>query len=475
MNISSLTPKIEKSEIVDFDENLKNSVSKKLSPDLKKSITLVLMGNFMEYFDLMLGVHLSIVLNHVFLPQDTGYEHILRPMTFLMPLCMRPIAALVWGYIGDEYGRKIVLITTMMFMSICCIFLTFLPTYAQWGITSTLCFFLIRSIQSIMASGENGSADVYIAEMVPAPRSYFMATIVECTCSLGGLFACLVSSLSLLIDPVMGWKIAFVVGATIAVLGSYARKDLKETTEFLDFTYQKENKKKKNDNKEEHKTDNNGEYIFRNIFSEGLVFTYVGMFFYVQFAYLPSILEKKFGWTTSMILINSTCLLLLSIIYEFTVGLISLKIDPRKITKTLYVSGIICCLFFSTQSWLLSSAAAIIFLQAFFYIFAVGCLPLTPILIKSYPTRHRLKCHMWGLAIFKVISFVLTAFVCEKLNNINLLLLVMAGAAGISLAGVYLFKAYDDGMTKEERQNHHFKLDSITENSFFKWQKNRNH
>ena len=304
MNISSLTPKIEKSEIVDFDENLKNSVSKKLSPDLKKSITLVLMGNFMEYFDLMLGVHLSIVLNHVFLPQDTGYEHILRPMTFLMPLCMRPIAALVWGYIGDEYGRKIVLITTMMFMSICCIFLTFLPTYAQWGITSTLCFFLIRSIQSIIASGENGSADVYIAEMVPAPRSYFMATIVECTCSLGGLFACLVSSLSLLIDPVMGWKIAFVVGATIAVLGSYARKDLKETTEFLDFTYQKENKKKKNDNKEEHKTDNNGEYIFRNIFSEGLVFTYVGMFFYVQFAYLPSILEKKFGWTTSMILLK---------------------------------------------------------------------------------------------------------------------------------------------------------------------------
>lgn len=422
----------------------------------------------MEYFDLMLGVHLSIVLNHVFLPQDTGYEHILRPMTFLMPLCMRPIAALVWGYIGDEYGRKIVLITTMMFMSICCIFLTFLPTYAQWGITSTLCFFLIRSIQSIMASGENGSADVYIAEMVPAPRSYFMSTIVECTCSLGGLFACLIGSLSLLIDPVMGWKIAFVIGATIAVLGSYARKDLKETTEFLDFAYQKAQKKQKDS------ADTKEKYIFRNILSEGLIFTYVGMFFYVQFAYLPSILEKKFGWTTSMILINSTCLLLLSIVYEFTVGLISLRINPKKITKILYITGIACCLFFSTQSWLLSSAASIIFLQAFFYIFAVGCLPLTPILIKSYPTRHRLKCHMWGLAFFKVISFILTAFVCEKLDNINLLLLVMAAAAGVSLSGVYLFKAYDNGMTKEEKEKSQTKSDAIAEDSFFKWQKSKN-
>lgn len=88
MQAPSLTPKTKETDIIDadhinFDENLKNIASTKLSPDLKKSITLVLMGNFMEYFDLMLGVHLSIVLNHVFLPQDTGYEHILRPMTFL--------------------------------------------------------------------------------------------------------------------------------------------------------------------------------------------------------------------------------------------------------------------------------------------------------------------------------------------------------------------------------------------------------
>jgi len=207
-------------------------VSVKVPTQFKKSIALILMGNFMEYFDLMLGVHLAIILNKVFLPQDTGYEYILRPMTFLMPLCMRPIAALIWGHIGDNYGRKIVLITTMMFMSVCCIFMTFLPTYAQWGITSTICFFVIRSIQSVMACGENGSAEVYITEIVPAPRSYFLATLVECTCSLGGMFACLIASLSLMIDPVFGWRIAFVIGATIAVLGSYARKDLKKPLSF---------------------------------------------------------------------------------------------------------------------------------------------------------------------------------------------------------------------------------------------------
>jgi predicted tellurium resistance membrane protein TerC len=156
------------------------------------------------------------------------------------------------------------------------------------------------------------------------------------------------------------------------------------------------------------------------------------------------------------------------------VGLVSLKIDPRKITKTLYIAGIVCCLFFSTQFWLLSSAASIIFLQAFFYIFAVGAIPLTPILVKSYPTRHRLKCHMWGLSLVKIISLVLTAVVCEKLDNINLLLLFMAGAAAISLAGVYLFKAYDEGMTTKEKHDSEFKKGSISEDSLFTWQKTRN-
>lgn len=433
-----------------------------LSAPLKKSIALVLMGNFMEYFDLMLGVHLAIVLNKVFLPQDTGYEHILRPMTFLMPLCVRPIGALVWGYVGDNYGRKIVLITTMMFMSVCCIFITFLPTYAKWGITSTICFFIIRSIQSIMASGENGSADVYVAEIVPAPKSYFLATIVECTCSLGGLFACLVGSISMLIDPVTGWRIAFIIGATIAVMGSYARKDLKETPEFLNFVYKKKNKQKGGDNRTK--------YIFRNILSEGLAHTYVGMFFYVQFAYLPSILEKQFGWSTSKILLNSTCLLLISIIYEVGAGLLALRIDPRKTLKTLYILGIIFCLFFSTQSWLLSSVISVIFMQAFFYIFAVGVLPVIPIFIKSYPMKHRLKSHMWGLVLVKIISYLLTAFVCEKFDNINILLLVMAGAAAVSLLGAYLFKSFDD-VTEEEKQNHHQNNGAIVAKAYSKWQK----
>jgi predicted tellurium resistance membrane protein TerC len=112
-------------------------------------------------------------------------------------------------------------------------------------------------------------------------------------------------------------------------------------------------------------------------------------------------------------------------------------------------------------------------MQSFFYIFAIGVLPAIPIFVKSYPIEHRLKSHMWGLVLAKVTAYLLTAYVCVKFDNINILLLIMAGAAAVSLFGVYLFKAYDDGMTDEEKLKYHNLNQAITANTYNTWQKER--
>jgi hypothetical protein len=112
----------------------------------------------------------------------------------------------------------------------------------------------------------------------------------------------------------------------------------------------------------------------------------------------------------------------------------------------------------------------VIFIQAFFYVFAVGIIPVVPIFVKSYPINHRLKSHMWGLVLVEVISFVLTAFVCEKFDNINILLLVMAGAATVSLIGAYSFKAFEDNETEPKKLCSELKHD-VTIKDYFQWQK----
>lgn len=109
------------------------------------------------------------------------------------------------------------------------------------------------------------------------------------------------------------------------------------------------------------------------------------------------------------------------------------------------------------------------FYASIFYIFAIGVLPVIPIFIKSYPVRNRLKSHMWGLVFAKVIAYILTAFVCEKFNNINILLLIMAGAAGVSLIGACLFKAYDEDMSETEKMQYYNGISK----TYSKWQKER--
>jgi MFS family permease len=117
-------------------------------------------------------VHLAIVLNKVFLPQDTGYEHILRPMTFLMPLCVRPIGALVWGYVGDNMGRKATVVITTIMMSVSCVIMANVPTYAQIGISAAWIVTVCRVIQGLSSMGEIVGAEIYLTETVEIPARY---------------------------------------------------------------------------------------------------------------------------------------------------------------------------------------------------------------------------------------------------------------------------------------------------------------
>jgi len=406
---------------------------------IRKSIYLVLLGNFMEYWDLMLGVHMSSVLSKVFLPVDDEYSAITRAATFVMPLCLRPIATVFWGWYGDKHGRVKILSYTMVFTASCCFLLTILPSYAQWGMASMICFFLLRGIQSVMATGENGAADVYITELVKAPQGYFVASLVEVSCTLGGFFACLVAALSMFIDPLTGWKIAFGIGSTFAFLGAYIRKNLKETSDFIAFSEKREADFKKIVLKQTETLKNS--YVIRNIASCALIHVYVGMFFYVKFAFFTSVLEESFGLSSGWILINSACLLLLSAVLEFGIGLLSLRVHPMKIVKVLHFCGIVFCLLFSMLPNLQSSIQMVIFLQAFFYIFALGVLPTLPNYIKTYSINKRMKSHMGALTISKTIIYLFTAYICVLISDISVILLIMAGAATVSFLGAFLFKA----------------------------------
>src|ERR1700676_3053911 len=106
-----------------------------LNREQKEALGLLQIGTFLEYFDLMLYVHMAVLLNDIFFPKtDPHTASLLSAFAFCSTYVFRPIGALIFGWMGDNIGRKSTIIFTTVMMSFSCLIMANLPTYAQIGI-----------------------------------------------------------------------------------------------------------------------------------------------------------------------------------------------------------------------------------------------------------------------------------------------------------------------------------------------------
>ena len=136
--------------------------------------------------DLMLYVHMAVLLNELFFPKtDPFTASLLAAFAFCSTYLLRPFAALVFGYIGDHIGRKATVVITTGIMSISCLVMANLPTYAQIGIGASWAITICRIIQGMSSMGEMIGAELYISELVPLPMRYSTVSIIAVCSSLG--------------------------------------------------------------------------------------------------------------------------------------------------------------------------------------------------------------------------------------------------------------------------------------------------
>ena len=209
------------------------STQTSLTKEQKQAIGILSIGTFLEYFDLMLYVHMAVLLNELFFPKtDPFTTSLIAAFSFWSTYLLRPVGALLFGYIGDNIGRKQTIVITTFMMALSSFTMFLLPTYAQIGITATWLVTICRMVQGVSSLGEFVGAQLYIAELIKAPRRYFaVATIVQFTTL--GTFAAL-GVATLILKYSLNWRYVFLFGAGIALIGSVARTALRETPEFLE-------------------------------------------------------------------------------------------------------------------------------------------------------------------------------------------------------------------------------------------------
>lgn len=201
----------------------------------RKVVISGMLGNGLEWYDYALYGQLSFVFAEIFFPSnDPSISLIMTYLTFAVGFVFRPLGAVIFGRIGDRYGRKKALVASMMLMAGATGCLGLLPTYASIGIAAPILLVLIRIIQGLSLGGAFSGSMSYVVEHAPADKRARMGSVTVLSLVVGFLMGSLVATLvSSAMSPEdfhdWGWRLPFFVGVLIGVVGYYIREHGEES------------------------------------------------------------------------------------------------------------------------------------------------------------------------------------------------------------------------------------------------------
>jgi len=122
-------------------------------------------GNAVEWYDFAIYGALGVVITPVFFPaQDSANVLLAAFAVYATAFLVRPLGALVFGVRADSRGRRSLLVSVVLLMSIATAGIGILPGYAAIGLLAPCALLLLRAAQGLAAGGEIGLAAVFIAE-----------------------------------------------------------------------------------------------------------------------------------------------------------------------------------------------------------------------------------------------------------------------------------------------------------------------
>lgn len=392
----------------------KNNISV-LSKEQKHATSLLSIGTFLEYFDLMLYVHMAILLNEVFFPKtDAHTAALLSAFAFCSTFVFRPLGALFFGWLGDHIGRKTTVIITTFMMAFSCLVMANLPTYEQIGITAAWLVTICRIIQGMSSMGEIMGAQIYMLESTKPPIQYPIVAAIMVFCNLGGTFALAVAAL--VTSYGMNWRNAFWIGAIIALTGMVARTSLRESSEFADAKKQLKNSLKIVQNKEKINLDHIDSSMLQEKVSVKTALAYFLMecawpvSFYFTYSHCANILKNIYGFSPEQVIQQNFVVSTVNLVSYVILTFLCYKIHPLVILRFRLK---VFWFFLALCPYLLdniSNAFEILLIQSFFIIFRPDAFPAIPILIKYFPVFKRFTYASWLFALPRALMHVVTSF-----------------------------------------------------------------
>ena len=195
-------------------------------------------GNVLEWYDFAVYGYFVPTISKLFFPNQTPLVSLLLTFSvFGVGFVMRPVGSVVFGQYGDRYGRKRALSAVIFLMAISTFAVGMLPTYASIGVLAPLLLVVCRLLQGLSGGGEWGGAAAYLVEYAAPGRRGLTGSWQQVSVGGGFLLGSLTAALlTTWIAPddmlAWGWRIPFLLGVLVGVVGTIMRWRLDDTPKF---------------------------------------------------------------------------------------------------------------------------------------------------------------------------------------------------------------------------------------------------
>ncbi|WP_420091035.1 MFS transporter [Mycolicibacterium duvalii] len=195
-------------------------------------------GTTVEFYDFLIyGTAAALVFPKLFFPSASPAAGVLLSFaTFGVGFFARPLGGVVFGHFGDRFGRRRMLVYSLLGMGVSTVLIGLLPTYAQIGLAAPVLLAVLRLAQGFCVGGEWGGATLMAVEHATARRRGFYGAFPQMGAPAGTAAATLAFFLAAQLPDdrflAWGWRIPFLVSAILIVIGLIVRLTVTESPDF---------------------------------------------------------------------------------------------------------------------------------------------------------------------------------------------------------------------------------------------------
>ena len=191
-------------------------------------------GNVLEWYDFAIYGYFAVVIGRTFFPHEDPLAQLLATFgIFAIGFVVRPVGGDLIGHIGDRFGRRTALTVSVAAMAVPTFLIGILPGYQSLGVMAPVLLTALRVIQGLSVGGECTTSIVFMVERAPPGRRGVMGAISCASATCGMMLGSAMGAvLSLALSPEAldswGWRIPFLLGLSLGVIGYFLRRDIVE-------------------------------------------------------------------------------------------------------------------------------------------------------------------------------------------------------------------------------------------------------